>query len=237
MKVTFIEHSGFLLDTGDAYFLFDYYKGKLPALDSHKPFTVFVSHKHRDHFNPEIFTLASKYPNIYYVLAKGVPYKNLARINNINIDEKILSIRKNTTENITLSNNCVLSINTLRSTDEGVAFLIDYNGRKYYHAGDLNLWFWEGETEIYNRNMTEKYLTEMKKLKGITIDTAFVPLDPRLEKYAFEGLKIFLEYAECSRIFPMHCWEDYSIIDKFLNKYPCYCRKIVRISDKYTTYS
>ena len=78
MEVTYTGHSGFLLDTGSAYFLFDYYTGIIPDMDKDKPLVVFVSHKHKDHFNPGIFALADKYPYILFVLAKGVPYKKLA---------------------------------------------------------------------------------------------------------------------------------------------------------------
>ena len=33
-------------------------------------------------------------------------------------------------------------IRTLRSTDEGVAYLVSYRGKRIYHAGDLNWWHW-----------------------------------------------------------------------------------------------
>lgn len=85
MKVTYIYHSGFLVETDSAAFLFDYWQGKLPErilkhsckagfpqssgrrgdvpsspdvsrLPS-KPLYVFVSHSHGDHYNPEIFAL------------------------------------------------------------------------------------------------------------------------------------------------------------------------------------
>ena len=39
-----------------------------------------------------------------------------------------------------------LVIRALPSTDEGVAFDIDYQGRRIYHAGDLNWWAWSGES-------------------------------------------------------------------------------------------
>ena len=72
MKVTYIAHSGFYVDTGDAGFLFDYYKGKLPDVEADKPLIVFVSHHHPDHYNPVIFRLAEKYPNVRYVVSKDV---------------------------------------------------------------------------------------------------------------------------------------------------------------------
>ncbi len=45
MEVTYTGHSGFLLDTGSAYFLFDYYTGIIPDMDKDKPLVVFVSPK------------------------------------------------------------------------------------------------------------------------------------------------------------------------------------------------
>ena len=33
IKVTYLDHSGFLVELEDAYFLFDYYKGRLPQID------------------------------------------------------------------------------------------------------------------------------------------------------------------------------------------------------------
>ena len=36
MKITYINHSGFLIETKDCYYIFDYYKGELPQLDKKK---------------------------------------------------------------------------------------------------------------------------------------------------------------------------------------------------------
>ena len=40
MKITYINHSGFLLETKDCYYIFDYYKGELPHLDKEKEVIV-----------------------------------------------------------------------------------------------------------------------------------------------------------------------------------------------------
>ncbi len=55
MKITYINHSGFLIETKDCYYIFDYYKGELPLLDKEKEVIVFCSHFHKDHFNPVNF--------------------------------------------------------------------------------------------------------------------------------------------------------------------------------------
>ena len=46
MKITYINHSGFLIETRDCYYIFDYYKGELPYLDKEKEVIVFCSHFH-----------------------------------------------------------------------------------------------------------------------------------------------------------------------------------------------
>ena len=60
MQITHIFHSGFFVETEQADFLFDWWKGTLPARTDHrKPFYVLVSHSHGDHFNPDIFGLGA----------------------------------------------------------------------------------------------------------------------------------------------------------------------------------
>lgn len=57
MNITYIYHSCFLVETAECYYLFDYYKGDLPALDADKPVLVFVSHSHQDHYNPAVLSM------------------------------------------------------------------------------------------------------------------------------------------------------------------------------------
>lgn len=233
MKVTYIGHSGFLLEASDAYFLFDYYEGDIPEMNRDYPLVVFVSHKHQDHYNPVIFELAKKYPHIRYVVSRDVPVKRKIQEfleQGISLEEKITVVRKNTdTELLLYGQTQPLKITALKSTDEGVAFLLEYKGKKYYHAGDLNLWLWEGESKQYNDNMRMKYFRELEKIKGLTIEAAFVPLDPRQEKDAFEGMESFLSYVRAVKVFPMHFWGKYDIIGSFLDKHPEYEERIVRI--------
>lgn len=232
MQITYLNHSGFLLETETAYFLFDYYKGKLPVLHKEKPLVVFVSHSHADHYDREIYELLALYPKTQYILAKDIPTKRLIaeqEARGLELGSRILSVRKNTTQDILLWNGRPLRITTLKSTDAGVAYVLEYDNHRYYHAGDLNLWYWESESKQYNENMTRAFLAEMEKLKGIDIDVAFVPLDPRLERHTMDGFRLFLEYTRTKRIFPMHMWGDYSIILEFLRQYPMYRQQVAVI--------
>ena len=80
---------------------------------------------------------------------------------------------------------------TLRSTDEGVAFLVRAEGKAFYHAGDLNDWRWDGEPENWNRGMAEKFRRYIEPLREVDLDAAFVPLDPRQEEHYAWGWIIF----------------------------------------------
>lgn len=53
MHVTFLDHSGFLVELPGLTLLFDWWQGDLPPLPS-DPLLVFASHRHPDHFNPRI---------------------------------------------------------------------------------------------------------------------------------------------------------------------------------------
>ena len=55
------------------------------------------------------------------------------------------------------SDNRALLLKTLKSTDEGVAFLLNYIGNTVYHAGDLNLWVWKEESREYNEDMEARF--------------------------------------------------------------------------------
>ena len=123
-------------------------------------------------------------------------------------------------------------LTTLRSTDLGVAFLIEDRQEVIYHAGDLNDWVWDEETEQYNRQMTADYRREIdllsEKLGHRELDAAFVVLDPRQEKDYDRGLCYFLENISVKQVYPMHYWEKAAIIETFLQDHPEYAPQIQR---------
>ncbi|MDD6527078.1 MAG: MBL fold metallo-hydrolase [Oscillospiraceae bacterium] len=213
MKITYIGHSGFLVETKDCYYIFDYYKGELPALDPHKPVVVFCSHFHHDHFNPEIFERLRKAGmNFQAVLAKDISR------NQYPTDIEVIKACPD--QVYKLDNGAVIS--TLRSTDSGVAFIVKTPEGTLYHAGDLNDWYWEGEPTQDNRQMTNRYRKEIDKMKGIHFDAAFVPLDPRQGEHYKDGMLYFLKNVDCDSVYPMHYWNKPDVIQKFTTEFPEY---------------
>ena len=214
MKITYISHSGFLVETDICYYLFDYYKGALPSLNANKPILVFASHAHSDHYNPEIFEILKSLGmrSITAILSKDIPEKKYPK------DVPCIKVTFHQTYELP----CDTTLQTLLSTDEGVAFVLQCPEGTIYHAGDLNDWVWEGEPEAYNKQMTGSYCHEINLLKDTVIDVAFVPLDPRQEKDYARGMLYFLKKVRVSKVYPMHYWEQPEIIGKFIAEYPEY---------------
>lgn len=217
MRVTYIDHSGFMVESEACYYIFDYYKGELPKLDKDKEVIVFCSHFHQDHFNPQIFEILNDMGmNYQAVLAKDInkrKYPAGVKITTAYHDKTYI-----------LDNGTQVS--TLLSTDSGVAFIVKAKSGTIYHAGDLNDWYWEGEPDADNRQMTSRYRAEIDKLQGIHFDVAFVPLDPRQEDHYADGMIYFLENVECEAVFPMHYWDEPKAIDRFIAEYPKYKSRI-----------
>ena len=227
MNITYINHSGFLVETADCYYLFDYFKGSLPALKADKPILVFASHNHHDHYNSEIFNILRELgmTQITAILAKDIPAKKYPK--------GIECLKVTFHQTYELPHNSTLQ--TLHSTDAGVAFLLKTPEGTIYHAGDLNDWVWEGETEKYNKQMTGMYRHEIDILKDLcankSIDIAFIPLDPRQEKDYANGMLYFMKKIHVSKVYPMHYWEKPEVISRFLQDYPEYENIIVFTED------
>ena len=210
-KVWYLAHSGFAVQTESSFLIFDYYldepKGGTieqgvidPKELAEKNVIVFVSHNHDDHFNPVVFEWQKTIPNIKYILSNDIS----------EIPNAIMIGPNDTVEQENLV------VKTYRSTDEGVAFLVQIDGLAIYHAGDLNWWHWEGELDTYNMKMADDYKKQIDLLAGERIDLAFVPLDPRQERQYDWGVKYLLERNNVPYVVPMHFWNQPDVIDRLL---------------------
>lgn len=211
MKVTYIHHSAFLVETDSACLLFDYFQGTLPDIPEDKPLYVFASHRHPDHFSKVIFNLAESHKDIHYILSFDIWRKRIPE------PERDKTVFLNPGETWTDRG---LTVEAFRSTDEGVAFWCQTDGLSIYHAGDLNHWYWEGEEEEWNRDMTNAYREEIGKMRGRSAHVAFLPLDPRLGDAFYLGIDDFMKEVNVNHIFPMHFWGEYDVA-KRLKQNPC----------------
>ena len=228
MRVTFLAHSGFAVELEQVCLLFDWWKGELPPLSADKPLLVFASHRHEDHFNPAVFSLDDGSRPVRFLLGHDIRLteRNLARWRvSAETAEKCLSLG---------GNDCTqplpgIAVETLPSTDEGVAWMVTVNGQSIFHAGDLNWWHWAEEDFAWNRNMEVNFKRYTEPLRGRRVDLAMLPLDSRLKTGGYLGPNYFLNLMEVRRFLPMHQWEDFDFTDEFLSAYPQFAPITVKI--------
>ena len=230
MKITYIHHSAFLVETASACLLFDYFEGALPEIPKDKPLYVLASHCHGDHFSDVVFELAKTYDKIRYILSSDIWMKR--------VPEELKGLTVSISPYEDWSDN-ILQVETFKSTDEGVAFWCKVDGTELYHAGDLNHWYWEGEDEQWNKDMTKAYRAELEKMRGRKADVAFLPLDPRLEQWFYLGIDDFMKAVDTDVIVPMHFWGQFDVAQK-LKALDCsegYRDRIVEILEKGQTFT
>lgn len=230
MKITHIYHSGFMVTMENSILLFDWYKRSLPEIPTDQKLYVFCSHAHEDHYSPQIWDLQKTFKDVTYILDEGIA----DAAEHPEADVIIVRPRQTYTIPADGSGPASLKVITLESTDMGVAFYIETEGKRIYHAGDLNVWFWNDEPMEDNIASEKKCREEMQYLadriredhpeadragqNGLPqlLDVALVPLDYRLEEHAPRCMASFMEILGAKYVFPMHYWGKEAQVREYL---------------------
>lgn len=200
MQVEYIFNSCFVIELDSHILLFDYYRGTLPMFNPNKPLYIFVSHRHHDHYNPDIYTIS--HPNITYILSKEVDN---------------VGIKVGPNETIWVED---MKIETLLSTDLGVAFIIYVEEKYIYHAGDLHWWHWHSEPKENNRYQKEIFQQEINKITTIPFTLMMIPLDPRLKEASSWGMDYILQNVSTTHVLPMHFFTKIKGMQEHLHQLP-----------------
>ncbi|MDO4210641.1 MAG: MBL fold metallo-hydrolase [Bacteroidales bacterium] len=137
MTLTYIFHSGFALETDDALIIFDYWMDPARVvprlLCGAKRVYVFASHFHEDHFTRDILQWRSEYPSAIftYILSKDILRHRRAQR-----DEADVWMGKGAEWS-----DGYLHVVATGSNDSGVSWIVEVEGRRIFHAGDLNNWY------------------------------------------------------------------------------------------------
>ena len=195
IAVEYLGGSGFLVGLGDTGMLFDASehgsdKRRLPdrsALSAFKRLYVFVSHHHDDHFSTAIYDLCGH--DAVYILGNDVPQPHRG-------------IRMSPGEERGFG---PVHVHAYGSTDEGVSFMVIYQGVVLFHAGDLNLWHWRDESSITEIEAAEKaFYSCVAPIPPQKIDVAFFPVDPRQGSMYDAGAGYFVMTVKPRILVPMH---------------------------------
>ena len=132
MKLTYIFHSGFVLEAEQSILVFDYWLDPSGVMDgvlrSEKPMYVFSSHFHEDHFTKDIFEWKKQREGVTYILSKDI-YKH----RRASKDDADVWLAKGG-----IWSDDTISVWALGSTDSGVSWIVETEGKRIFHAGDLS---------------------------------------------------------------------------------------------------
>ena len=182
MIINHIYHSCYTISTKKHQLIFDYFQGEL-KLEEEKIKIFFVSHGHDDHYSPKIHPLADA-----VVLWEGMPYR----------DDKTYALAPE--EELELEG---IRIRTSGSTDEGLAFEIEVEGKRIVHVGDLNNWVWPEDTKEERNQMNDDFLYSLMKFKKEP-DALLFPIDYRLKENYTIGVDQAVDYLKPKLLFPLH---------------------------------
>jgi len=213
MKLTYIYHSGFALETNNCVIIIDFFKDSVSMhkgivyddlLKSTKNIYVLSTHSHADHFNKEVLRWKESVPDIKYIFSKEI-------LDSDNKDIVFLDKLEEYSDN-------QIRVKAFGSTDLGGSFLIECEGKKIFHAGDLNNWHWDEESTSQEVNNAESaYLNELNILYIETayLDLAMFPVDFRLGKNYMKGAQQFVDKIKVGLFAPMHFGKDYEKANDF----------------------
>lgn len=205
MRLTYIHHSGFAIETANFTIIIDYYQDSISKNHGvvtdrllHRPQKLYVlaSHGHADHFNPELLKWREERQDITYIFSKDIETASKTTFCDITFIDKDEQYKDD-----------LLQIDAFGSTDLGISFRIKGDDKVIFHAGDLNNWHWNEEsTKQEIKEAEEFYLRELNHLAASTpsLDIAMFPVDPRLGKDYMKGADQFLEKIPTQLFIPMH---------------------------------
>jgi L-ascorbate metabolism protein UlaG (beta-lactamase superfamily) len=210
MKLYYIYHSGFAIVGERATVIVDFWEDSVDALhgivhdvllrQSNKIY-VLSTHFHPDHFNKEVLDWQNIHPHITYILSKDILRHKRAAADDATF------LRKGE-----VYDDGLLKVKAYGSTDSGVSFRFDLEGKSFFHAGDLNNWHWKDESSPQEIKKAEgDYLGELKYICADIhqVDVTMFPVDRRIGSDYSKGARQFLEKIKSAIFVPMHFSADY----------------------------
>ena len=234
--------NAFFIETASAIFIFDWFLKELPYIREDKPIHVFISGKTPERLNPGIFSLAEMYKDISVYIGYDRTDKAL---------NKLLGELPEAVEDsiscFSGEQRLTTDFGTVRSLEaggSGVAFLIETDDMTLFHAGEM---YWHGESDqtillgggatmtatdfLKNKRLKEeKFKTCADALKGLRIDYAMLPLDPRFGDFGEKTVRYFLETADIKIFTPMSLWGNYKYISFFAERNAKLVKKMISVN-------
>ena len=142
MILTYIYHSGFMLEGVSVILIFDFWRDADNSIvertlsTTHKRVYFLASHFHQDHFNPEILNLPVPHGKKEVILSRDIYRRRRAGTEGVTA-----YLRRGESYRDDL-----ITVHAFGSTDSGVSWAVHVEDKDIFHAGDLNNWHWEEES-------------------------------------------------------------------------------------------
>lgn len=230
LEVTYYLHSGFSCAMGDVLLVFDYWQGEKrrlrkdkrltgEKLSSYREVVVFVSHSHEDHFDPVVYEWgkdAGETTTIRYVISRDVPKGYVG-------------------QRVAAGEECApfddVHVKVFDSTDMGVSYLVEIEGVRIFHAGDLNFWHWREESTMKEiAEAEEAFRAAVEPIEKEAIDLAFFPVDQRQGGLFDAGAMYFIMTVKPRLLVPMHFWGRAEVAVEFARKSRCKQTEVVAMT-------
>lgn len=190
MKLYYLDHSGFMLETDTRNYVFDYYRDPAgivkKAAQAGKELWFFVTHIHHDHYVPEILDFNTS--TTRYIVHEDVPHSQMpadrTTVMAVGDEAQVEDI----------------PVKMYGSTDAGGSFWLKIGDARIFHAGDLNWWHWLGDTDENNREAKVFMETEFARAAGMEADVILFPIDDRLEAAQEWGIIEFLHVVKVPKL-------------------------------------
>ncbi|MDD4599995.1 hypothetical protein SDC9_09194 [bioreactor metagenome] len=198
LEIIYLHHSGFAIKTEKHLLVFDYYQDPANSmtdlLDQGQTTYVFSSHSHGDHFNQEIGKWQKKVA-AYFLSDDIIEAGGLKSVD----DCKLIYMKPYESKE-----QADIQVATYGSTDQGLSFLVNVDGWRIFHAGDLNWWHWKQDTPENIKAAQDGFAKELALLAGLKLDVAFFPVDSRLEEFWAIGAEEFCRKVDVKHLVAMH---------------------------------
>jgi L-ascorbate metabolism protein UlaG (beta-lactamase superfamily) len=223
MRLTYIYHSGFAIETHNFTMIIDYYQDSLGDKKGvvydrllSRPYRLYVlsTHGHADHFNPEVLEWRERRSDIHYIFSKDIKEQIKTTLDHVIYLDKDQMFKDD-----------LIQVNAFGSTDIGLSYKITTEKKVVFHAGDLNNWHWKEEsTDEEVKEAEANYLSELNHIAASTpkLDLAMFPVDPRLGQDYMFGAQQFMEKIPTRLFVPMHFDAEYKkakAIEEIAKKY------------------
>jgi L-ascorbate metabolism protein UlaG (beta-lactamase superfamily) len=197
MKVSYLGHSAWAVETENRYLLFDIQDENVKtgglladgfvdiSLLNGKPVFTFFSHMHHDHYSRKLHTACNERADAFTFLGGfSAPGKR--------------TVTMNPREHYEAGG---VSVYTGASTDEGVCFLVEADGNRIFHAGDNADWGDGEQNKMYYGEID--YISSL----GKKIDIAFIPVctfSGQRPRDMTEGAIYAVQKLAPAVMYPMH---------------------------------